>query len=65
VTPLACAGTAAGADGLIVEVHNDPARALSDGAQALTIEEYEQLVREVMEIQKLTSAKRGRASHPR
>jgi 3-deoxy-7-phosphoheptulonate synthase len=65
VAPLACAGTAAGADGLIVEVHNDPSRALSDGAQALTIEEYEQLVREVMEIQKLTSAQRGRASHPR
>ena len=32
VTPLACAGVAAGADGLIVEVHNDPPRALSDGA---------------------------------
>src|ERR1700731_2763159 len=62
VTPLACAGAAAGADGLIVEVHNDPTRALSDGAQALTIEEYEQLVGEVMEIQKLTSAKQGRAS---
>src|SRR5438132_13513594 len=32
VTPLACAGAAAGADGLIVEAHNDPPRALSDGA---------------------------------
>jgi 3-deoxy-7-phosphoheptulonate synthase len=65
VTPLACAGTAAGADGLIVEVHSDPARALSDGAQALTITEYEQLVREVMEIQNLTSARQARASRPR
>ena len=65
VAPLARAGTAAGADGLIVEVHNNPTRALSDGAQALTIEEYEQLVGEVMEIQKLTSAKQGRASRPR
>src|SRR2546422_8416740 len=65
VAPMACAGTAAGADGLIVEVHNDPPRALSDGAQALTIDEYEQLVREVMEIQKLTSARQARASHPR
>src|SRR5713101_2691646 len=59
VIPLACAGVAAGADGLIVEVHHDPPRALSDGAQALTIDEYEQLVREVMEIQKLTSARQA------
>jgi 3-deoxy-D-arabino-heptulosonate 7-phosphate (DAHP) synthase len=49
----------------MVEVHNDPSHALSDGAQALTIKEYEQLVREVMEIQKLTSARQARASHPR
>ena len=65
VTPLACAGVAVGADGLIVEVHNDPARALSDGVQALTIEEYEELVAEVMAIRKVISAKQPRASHPR
>ena len=47
VTPLACAGVAVGADGLIVEVHDQPEQALSDGAQALTLEQYEQLVREV------------------
>jgi 3-deoxy-7-phosphoheptulonate synthase len=50
VTPLARAGVAVGADGLIIEVHDQPERALSDGAQALTIEQYEQLVNEVRAI---------------
>src|ERR1044071_5556612 len=50
VTPLARAGVAVGADGLIVEVHDQPATALSDGAQALTLEQYEQLVSEVRAI---------------
>ena len=50
VTPLARAGVAVGADGLIVEVHNQPDHALSDGAQALTLEQYEQLVSEVRAI---------------
>ena len=50
VTPLARAGVAVGADGLIVEVHDQPAQALSDGAQALTLEQYEQLVSEVRSI---------------
>jgi len=65
VTPLACAGAAAGADGLIVEVHNDPPRALSDGAQALTFAEYQQLVDEVMAIRQVVSAKQSRVAHPR
>ncbi|MDQ1728422.1 MAG: 3-deoxy-7-phosphoheptulonate synthase [Pyrinomonadaceae bacterium] len=50
VTPLARAGVAVGADGLIVEVHNQPDHALSDGAQALTLAQYEQLVSEVRAI---------------
>jgi len=50
VTPLARAGVAVGADGLIIEVHNQPDHALCDGAQALTIEQYEQLVGEVRAI---------------
>jgi 3-deoxy-7-phosphoheptulonate synthase len=50
VTPLARAGVAVGADGLIVEVHDQPEQALSDGAQALTLEQYEQLVSEVKAI---------------
>jgi len=37
VPPLAAAGVAAGADGVLVEVHNDPDSALSDGPQSLTI----------------------------
>ncbi|MFN2492721.1 MAG: 3-deoxy-7-phosphoheptulonate synthase [Pyrinomonadaceae bacterium] len=50
VTPLARAGVAVGADGLIVEVHQQPDHALSDGAQALTLAQYEQLVSEVRAI---------------
>jgi 3-deoxy-7-phosphoheptulonate synthase len=50
VTPLARAGVAVGADGLIVEVHDQPEHALSDGAQALTLEQYDQLVNEVRSI---------------
>ena len=50
VTPLARAGVAVGADGLMVEVHDQPDRALSDGAQALELDEYEQMVREVRAI---------------
>lgn len=40
VRPMAMAATAAGADGLMIEVHNDPAHALCDGAQSLTPEEF-------------------------
>src|SRR5918992_1267875 len=47
VAPLARAGVAVGADGLMIEVHDQPERALSDGAQSLTPEQYEQLVAEV------------------
>lgn len=50
VTPLARAAIAAGADGLIVEVHNNPDKALSDGAQALTLEQYNHLYAEVQLI---------------
>lgn len=55
VTPLARAGVAVGADGLIVEVHDQPHRALSDGAQALTPDQYEQLVSEVRSIHEAIS----------
>ena len=55
VTPLARAGVAVGADGLMIEVHARPDEALSDGAQALTLEEYEQMVREVRAIHKVIS----------
>jgi 3-deoxy-7-phosphoheptulonate synthase len=50
VTPLARAGMAVGADGLMVEVHNRPELALSDSAQALTPSQYAQLIEEVHAI---------------
>lgn len=45
VIPMALAAIAAGADGLILEVHPNPAKALSDGAQSLTIEQFGELMR--------------------
>lgn len=53
VTPLARAGVAVGADGIMVEVHSQPDEALSDGAQALTLAEYEQMARELEAIHKV------------
>jgi 3-deoxy-7-phosphoheptulonate synthase len=47
VTPMARAAVAAGADGLLVEVHPNPDRALSDGAQSLYPEQFERLMKEV------------------
>ncbi len=47
IETLARAGTAAGVDGLFLEVHEDPARALSDGANALPLGELEPLLRKV------------------
>ena len=55
VTPLARAGVAVGADGLIIEVHPCPEEALCDGAQALTVSQYETLVEQVAEIHKTVS----------
>jgi 3-deoxy-7-phosphoheptulonate synthase len=50
VTPLARAGIAVGADGLMIEVHNRPELALSDSAQALTPAQYAQLIEEIHAI---------------
>ncbi len=50
VGPLALAGIAAGADGLIIEVHPDPRRALSDAAQQLTPEAYAKLFAQVGKV---------------
>ena len=44
---MARAALAAGADGLLIEVHNDPEKALSDGAQSLFPEQFEQLMKEI------------------
>jgi 3-deoxy-7-phosphoheptulonate synthase len=45
VQPMALAAAAAGADGLIVEVHPEPDTALSDGPQSLTLDGFEQMMR--------------------
>lgn len=50
VTPLSRAAVAVGADGLIVEVHNDPDRALSDGKQSLFLEQFDELMSQVRQI---------------
>lgn len=50
VQPMALAGVAAGADGLIIEVHPCPEEALCDGAQALTPLQYEELSRMVQSL---------------
>ena len=48
--PLALAAAAAGADGLMVEVHDRPACALSDGAQALSCDQFDRLAGQVREL---------------
>jgi 3-deoxy-7-phosphoheptulonate synthase len=50
VAPVARAAVAAGADGLIVEVHPDPAKALSDGAQSLKPDKFAEMVKQVRQI---------------
>ena len=50
VPPMSLAAAAAGADGLIIEVHNDPMHALCDGAQSLRPEEFDALARKVTAV---------------
>ena len=50
IEPLARAGVAAGVDGVFMEVHDNPAKALSDGANALALEKFEPLVERLMKI---------------
>lgn len=50
VPPMALAAVAAGADGLLLEVHNDPEKALSDGAQSLYFDQFEKLMAQVRAI---------------
>ena len=50
VGPIAKAAIAAGADGLLIEVHNDPARAMSDGPQSLKPEKFSKLMGEIARV---------------
>ena len=47
VEPLSLAAIAAGADGLMIEVHNNPEKALCDGAQSLTPQMFDTLMRKI------------------
>ena len=53
VEPMALAATACGADGLIIEVHNDPMHALCDGAQSLRPEVYDDLAKKVRSVREV------------
>lgn len=53
VTPMACAAAACGADAIMIEVHNNPACALCDGAQSLTPVQFDELSRKVMQIREV------------
>jgi 3-deoxy-7-phosphoheptulonate synthase len=74
VSAMARAAVAAGADGLIIEVHPQPDRALSDGAQSLYPEQFAKLMREVETIAQAIgrhvatpadgAAARGNGAHP-
>jgi 2-dehydro-3-deoxyphosphooctonate aldolase (KDO 8-P synthase) len=50
IEPLARAGTAAGADGLFLEVHDNPAKALSDGSNALPLSQFRPLLEKLLQI---------------
>lgn len=50
IKPMSLAAVAAGADGLILEMHPNPAKALSDGPQSLTPENYKDLMRDVKKL---------------
>jgi len=56
VKPMALAAVASGADGLIIEVHNDPPNASCDGAQSLTPEQFADLAEGVKQIRKVVVA---------
>ena len=50
VEAMAMAGVAAGADGLIIEVHNDPEHALTDGAQSITPDQFSDMMKSIRRI---------------
>ena len=50
VEPLTKASIAAGADGIMVEVHNNPKAALCDGAQSLTPEQFDKLMKKISKL---------------
>jgi 3-deoxy-7-phosphoheptulonate synthase len=63
VQPVGLAAIAAGADGLIVEVHPDPDQALSDGPQSLYPEQFEKLMREIEALSPVVGREVARLPH--
>ena len=59
VMPMALAATAAGADGLMIEVHNDPEHALCDGPQSLTPAQFDEVARAVEKIRPFSFGAEG------
>ena len=57
VEPMAKAAVAAGADGLMIEVHNNPEKALCDGPQSLRPERYEELLKQISKIAEVVGKK--------
>jgi 3-deoxy-7-phosphoheptulonate synthase len=55
VEPMSLAGVAAGADGLMIEVHNNPEKALSDGPQSLKPEDFDQLMKKIRRVKEAIS----------
>jgi 3-deoxy-7-phosphoheptulonate synthase len=53
VKPMSLAAAAAGANGLMIEVHNDPVNALCDGAQSLTPEQFDEVAKKVRRIREV------------
>ena len=56
---MALAATAAGADGLEIEVHDNPSKAWSDGAQALTPDQFDDTMRRIKAIREVISGMDG------
>ena len=56
VKPMSMAAVAAGTDGLMIEVHNNPSRALCDGAQSLTPDQFDDVAKAVRRVQEALKA---------
>ena len=61
VAPLAMGAVATGCDGLLIEVHNDPAHALSDGPQSLNPEAFDKLNRRILALHAFMTSGEGKA----
>ena len=53
VEPMACAAAACGADGIMIEVHNNPSCALCDGAQSLTPDAFDALAGRILKLREV------------